>query len=154
MLCCDLVVAARSAKLGDAHANYGLLPGGGSSGEAARKIGPTRGEVSALYRRVRAGRTGCRRRLVNQVVDDARADTPATEALVRLARKQSPLVLRRMKALVDDGLEQRLLGRMRQEIARKRGPRPQPRSEEGLAASRRSAKPALLRQIDPAGGKE
>ena len=31
VLCCDLVIAARSAKLGDAHANYGLLPGGGAS---------------------------------------------------------------------------------------------------------------------------
>jgi len=31
VLCCDLVIAARSAKLGDAHANFGLLPGGGSS---------------------------------------------------------------------------------------------------------------------------
>ncbi|HPU54417.1 MAG TPA: enoyl-CoA hydratase/isomerase family protein, partial [Burkholderiaceae bacterium] len=31
VLCCDLVIAARSAKIGDAHANFGLLPGGGSS---------------------------------------------------------------------------------------------------------------------------
>src|SRR5690606_13389530 len=42
VLCCDLVVAARSARLGDAHANYGLLPGGGSSVRLPRKIGPTR----------------------------------------------------------------------------------------------------------------
>ena len=42
MLCCDLVIAARSARLGDAHANYGLLPGGGSSVRLPRKIGPTR----------------------------------------------------------------------------------------------------------------
>jgi len=31
VLCCDLVIAAKSAKIGDAHANYGLLPGGGGS---------------------------------------------------------------------------------------------------------------------------
>ncbi len=80
MLCCDLVVAARSAKLGDAHANYGLLPGGGSSVRLPQDR-PDAGEVSALYRRVRAGRTVCRRRLVNQVVDDD-ALIPATEALV------------------------------------------------------------------------
>ncbi|WP_457831854.1 enoyl-CoA hydratase/isomerase family protein, partial [Staphylococcus aureus] len=42
VLCCDLVIAARSAKLGDAHANFGLLPGGGSSVRLPRKIGPTR----------------------------------------------------------------------------------------------------------------
>ena len=30
VLSCDMVVAAESAKLGDAHSNYGLLPGGGN----------------------------------------------------------------------------------------------------------------------------
>src|SRR3990172_2107434 len=42
LLCCDLVIAAQSAKIGDAHANYGLLPGGGGSVRLPRKIGPTR----------------------------------------------------------------------------------------------------------------
>ncbi|RYH70997.1 MAG: enoyl-CoA hydratase/isomerase family protein, partial [Alcaligenaceae bacterium] len=31
VLACDLVFAARSAQFGDAHANYGLMPGAGSS---------------------------------------------------------------------------------------------------------------------------
>ncbi|TXH40894.1 MAG: enoyl-CoA hydratase/isomerase family protein, partial [Burkholderiaceae bacterium] len=42
VLCCDLVIAARSAKLGDAHANYGLLPGGGASVRLPRLIGAAR----------------------------------------------------------------------------------------------------------------
>lgn len=103
MLCCDLVVAARSAKLGDAHANYGLLPGGGSSVRLPRKIGSTRakyllytGEFVPAEQLVAAG-------LVNEVVDDDKL-IPTTQALVAKLVSKSPLGLRRMKALVDDGL--------------------------------------------------
>ena len=42
MLCCDLVVASRSASFGDAHANYGLLPAGGGSIRLPRRVGPAR----------------------------------------------------------------------------------------------------------------
>ena len=42
ILCYDSVIAAESAKIGDAHANYGLIPGGGGSVRLPRKIGPTR----------------------------------------------------------------------------------------------------------------
>jgi len=42
VLVCDLVIAAESARIGDAHANYGLIPGGGGSVRLPRKIGPMR----------------------------------------------------------------------------------------------------------------
>jgi len=105
VLCCDLVIAARSAKLGDAHANFGLLPGGGGSVRLPRKIGPTRakylmftGDFVPAEALVECG-------LVNQVVDDAEL-TACVEALVAKLKTKSSLVLSRMKALVDDGLEQ------------------------------------------------
>ena len=105
ILCCDLVLAAQSARLGDAHANYGLFPGGGSAVRLPRRIGPTRakymlftGEPVDAAALLAAG-------LINEVVPDA--DLPA--ATVRLVAKlaaKSPLVLRRMKAAVNDGLDQ------------------------------------------------
>lgn len=105
VLCCDLVVAARSAKIGDAHGNYGLLPGGGSSVRLPRLIGATRakhllftGDFLDAEKLMDAG-------LVNQVVDDDKLEA-ATQALADKLALRSPLVLRRMKALVDDGLEQ------------------------------------------------
>ena len=105
VLCCDLVIAARSAKLGDAHANFGLLPGGGGSVRLPRKIGPTRakylmytGDFVAAEELIACG-------LVNEVVDDDRL-TEAVESLVAKLASKSSLGLRRMKALVDDGLEQ------------------------------------------------
>lgn len=105
VLCCDLVIAAKSAKFGDAHANYGLIPGGGGSVRLPRKIGPTRakylmytGEFWPAEEFERAG-------LVNRVVPDDQLDDAVAELAARLSEK-SPLGLGLMKQLVDDGLEQ------------------------------------------------
>lgn len=115
VLCCDLVLAARSAKIGDAHANYGLLPGGGSSVRLPRAIGPTRakyllftGDFVDAAELVAAG-------LVNQVVDDDQLES-ATQAVADKIATKSPLGLRRMKALVDDGLQQPMDTALRLEL--------------------------------------
>lgn len=42
MLACDLVIAADDARIGDQHANYGLMPGGGSTQRLPRKLGHQR----------------------------------------------------------------------------------------------------------------
>ncbi|MFV0280125.1 MAG: enoyl-CoA hydratase/isomerase family protein [Rhodoblastus sp.] len=140
MLCCDLVIAARSARLGDAHANYGLLPGGGSSVRLPRKIGPTRakyllytGEFVPADQLVAAG-------LVNEVVDDDEL-IAATEALAAKLASKSPLVLRRMKALVDDGLEQPAAIALRQELLASEVHAHSHDLKEGLAAFEEKRKP-------------
>jgi enoyl-CoA hydratase len=133
VLCCDLVLAARSAKLGDAHANFGLLPGGGSSVRLPRKIGPTRakyllytGEFVPAEQLREAG-------LVNEVVDDADLLAAAGRLVARL-RTKSPLVLRRMKALVDDGLEQPIETALRLELLASEVHAHSHDMKEGLAA--------------------
>ncbi|HKB52657.1 MAG TPA: enoyl-CoA hydratase/isomerase family protein [Ramlibacter sp.] len=105
LLCCDLVIASEEARLGDGHANFGLLPGGGASVRLPRKIGPTRakyllftGELVAPAQLLAAG-------LVNEVAPPAGLDA-AVERLIGKLSNKSPLGLRRMKELVDDGLEQ------------------------------------------------
>jgi enoyl-CoA hydratase len=105
LLCCDLAVAAQSARLGDGHANFGLLPGGGASVRLPRKIGSTRakflfftGELLPAADLVAAG-------LLNDIVPDAELDQ-AVDRLVDKLSNKSPLGLSRMKTLVDDGLEQ------------------------------------------------
>lgn len=115
VLCCDLVIAAESARIGDAHANYGLLPGGGGSVRLPRKIGPTRakyllytGEFLPAADLVDCG-------LVNQVVpDDALGSTVQTLA-EKIAAK-SPLSIARVKQLVADGAQQPVHSALRQEI--------------------------------------
>jgi enoyl-CoA hydratase/carnithine racemase len=105
VLCCDLVVAAESARFGDAHANYGLLPGAGGSVRLPRKIGATRakrllftGETATADAMREAG-------LVSEVVPDAELDAAVAKLVDAIAEK-SPLSLRGMKQLVRDGLEQ------------------------------------------------
>lgn len=143
MLCCDLVIAARSAKIGDAHANYGLLPGGGSSVRLPRKIGVARakyllytGEFVPADQLVAAG-------LVNEVVNDAGL-VAAAESLVAKLTAKSPLVLRRMKALVDDGLEQPVAVALRQELLASEVHAHSHDLKEGLAAFAEKRKPNFI----------
>lgn len=105
VLACDLVVAAESARFGDAHVNYGLLPGGGSSVRLPRKLGPNRakyllfsGDTVPASELVACG-------FIHQVVADGELAAAAGGLATRIAAK-SPLALRRLKQLVDTGLEQ------------------------------------------------
>jgi enoyl-CoA hydratase/carnithine racemase len=143
VLCCDLVIAARSAKLGDAHANFGLLPGGGSSVRLPRKIGPTRakyllftGDFVAADDLVACG-------LVNEVVDDAELMTAVKRLVAKLGSKSS-LVLRRMKALVADGLEQPQDVALRLELLASEVHAHSHDMREGLAAFEEKRKPSFI----------
>lgn len=42
LLCCDIVLAAASARIGDGHARYGVIPAGGATARLPRKIGKNR----------------------------------------------------------------------------------------------------------------
>jgi enoyl-CoA hydratase/carnithine racemase len=42
ILCCDVVIVANSAKVGDAHTTFGVVPGGGSSFRLPRIVGVMR----------------------------------------------------------------------------------------------------------------
>lgn len=142
MLCCDLVVAARSAKLGDAHANYGLLPGGGASVRLPRLIGATRakylmftGEFVSADEMAAAG-------LVNRVVDDD-CLLREVQVLVDKIAGKSPLGLRRMKALIDDGLQQPVDTALRLELLASEAHAYSDDLREGLAAFSEKRRPAF-----------
>ncbi len=105
VLCCDLVIAARSAKIGDAHANYGLLPGGGGSVRLPRAIGANRAKYLLFTGEFVEAEAMQQAGLVHEVVDDDKLEA-ATQALSDKLATKSPIGLRRMKALVDDGMEQ------------------------------------------------
>lgn len=105
VLCCDLVIAAESAKLGDAHANYGLIPGGGGSVRLPRKIGPTRAKYLMYTGEFLPARDLLAMGLVNEVVPDGELTAAVERVVAKLATK-SPVGLARMKYLVDAGLNQ------------------------------------------------
>ncbi|MGI5132334.1 enoyl-CoA hydratase/isomerase family protein [Pseudonocardia sp. CA-107938] len=105
LLCCDVVLAAEGARIGDLHANAGLLPGAGGTYRLPRRIGRNpalwlmfSGDTAPVEDFQRWG-------LIHRVVPGAELMSEAERLAVALTRK-SPLGLRRMKELVQDGLEQ------------------------------------------------
>ncbi|CAN5411578.1 enoyl-CoA hydratase/isomerase family protein [soil metagenome] len=99
VLACDLVIAGESARFGDAHANFGLLPGGGSSVRLPRKVGPMRArEMMFTGDSYTAGDMKLAG-LVTTVVNDGAVEDEAGKLADRLALR-SPTGLRRMKSLL------------------------------------------------------
>ena len=140
VLSCDLAIAAKSAVLGDGHANFGLLPGAGASVRLPRKIGPTRakylfftGDLLPATECLAAG-------LVNEVVEDAEMEA-AVERLVKKIAAKSAIGLRRMKQLVDDGLDQPRDTAMRLELAMSALHTASFDRNEGIAAFNEKRKP-------------
>ena len=105
VLVCDVVLAAEEAKFGDAHARHGLSPGWGGSVRLPRKIGPNRAKWMMFTAEMVSATTMAEWGLVHQGVPAAELDDAVQALAARMADK-SPLGLRRMKQLVDDGLEQ------------------------------------------------
>lgn len=99
VLACDLIIAGESARFGDAHANYGLLPGGGSSVRLPRKIGPMRAREMMFTGDSYAAADMKLAGLVTAVVNDSAVETEAGKLADRLALR-SPAGLRRMKSLL------------------------------------------------------
>ena len=101
LLASDIVVASTAARIGDAHANYGLLPGAGGSVRLARVVGTQMAKYLALTgahfppsSRVLAG-------LVSEIVEPGELENRLAELAATLADK-SPLGLRRMKHLINN----------------------------------------------------
>jgi enoyl-CoA hydratase/carnithine racemase len=104
VLSCDLVIAGHQAKFGDAHATYGLLPGAGGSVRLPRRIGSIRAKQMMFTAEFVSADQALDWGLINEVCSGDQLAT-RLEALVRKIAEKSPLGIRRMKRLVDDGLD-------------------------------------------------
>jgi enoyl-CoA hydratase len=101
---CDFMIAAASAKIGDAHANFGALPGGGATVRLPRIVGVNWARylmyTGELYPAADMAAIG----LVIRVVEDGKLESEVQAVAERIASK-SPLGLKRMKMLLNDGLD-------------------------------------------------
>ena len=102
-LVCDFIVASADARIGDGHARFGLLPGGGASARLPRRIGVAAakwlsftGELFPAQELMACG-------LVQRVYPAAQF-TNEVNRLANLIAKRSPLGLRRVKALIENAL--------------------------------------------------
>lgn len=103
-LMCDFILATASARLGDAHANFGAMPGGGASARLPRVVGINQAcymmFTGELFPAEEAHRFG----LVTRVFPDESFETDVQAVAEKIASK-SPLGLKRMKTLLHDSLD-------------------------------------------------
>jgi enoyl-CoA hydratase len=117
MLACDMVIAARSARIGDQHARFGLVPGWGGSQRLPRAVGMRRALDLMFSARWLDAVTAEAWGLVNQVADDDKLDDEARAFCADLAAK-SAAGLGLMKRLARDGLGLSLADGLALEIER------------------------------------
>ena len=115
LLACDIVIAARSAKIGDAHAAYGQLPGAGGSQRLPRTVGPLRARYLMMTGDILDADEAERIGLVSTVFADAELDE-RIERLVERLLAASPLGLAGMKRLVHDGMKLGMDDALRMEL--------------------------------------
>ena len=139
-LACDLVVAAESAKLGDAHANFGVFPGAGGAAVLARKL-PLNVAKYLLFTGEALPADELRTwGLVNDVVPDGQLHDTVERLAARLAEK-SPLVLTRMKRVANESSDKTLDDALRQELSELRRHMRSYDIQEGLRAFSEKRKP-------------
>lgn len=108
-LCCDIVVAATSAQMGDGHSIFGFLPGSGGAWRLARKLGSNQAKYLAFLGEPVSAHEMATMGLVSRVFEDAEFSEGVTELCAKLA-KRSPLGLRRMKETIEAGLSSDRVG--------------------------------------------
>jgi len=104
MLGADVVFAARSARLGDQHAQFGLIPGWGSSQRLPRLVGLRRAMDIMYSARWLSADEACAIGLVNYVTEDSALADDAIAYAAQLAER-SRQGLAEMKHLARDGLK-------------------------------------------------
>lgn len=120
VLSCDLVVAAASARMGDGHAKFGVIPGGGASVRLPRKIPLALAKQLFFTAELVSAQTMQAWGLVNRVVPDAELK-PAVTAMADQIGRASPLAVRTIKALVDQSLQVSVDEAIEAELAAFRG---------------------------------
>lgn len=107
MLAADVAFAGASARLGDQHAHFGLVPGWGASQRLPRLIGRRRALDLMFSARWLSAAEALAIGLVNYVVPDAELAAAAFDYCTTLAAK-SRRGLALMKRLADEGLDRTL----------------------------------------------
>ena len=87
LLACDMVIAAEDARIGDQHANFGLMPGAGSTQRLPRKIGYQRAMDLLLSGRWLSGKEAEEWGLVLRAVPVTGLDEALEELLSTLRDK-------------------------------------------------------------------
>ncbi len=99
---CDLVVAAQSARFADGHANFGLLPLGGTGHRLPARVGLSNAKRLFFTGELISAEDAYRMGLANWVVPDDQLEE-ALQELCRTLAAKAPDVLARMKLIANHG---------------------------------------------------
>lgn len=142
LLACDIVLAAQEAQIGDAHLNFGQLPGAGGSQRLPRAIGSLRAKHLMFSGRFLSGREAVEIGLANETVPGSEL-MPRAQAFARKLAAHSPSGLRGAKHLVNQGMEMPLAEALEFEIGYvHRYATTDPDATEGLHAFAEKRQPA------------
>ena len=144
VLVCDLVVADEEARLGDQHANFGLVAGGGGSQRLPRVIGARRAKELMLLGGWIGADQALAWGLVNRVAPAGKLPETVTEMASTLANL-SPSASRSAKALVNRALDVDLATGLDLEAAEVARHMRGADAAEGLAAFVAKRKPVFRR---------
>jgi enoyl-CoA hydratase/carnithine racemase len=100
MMCCDLIYAARSAKIGDAHCNYGIVPGGGGAAIMPRMLPLPIAKYLLFTGEFLPAETLQPYGLINEVVDDDQL-LDQVAMVASIICQKSPLGLARAKKVAN-----------------------------------------------------
>ncbi|MDA8483423.1 enoyl-CoA hydratase/isomerase family protein [Pseudomonas resinovorans] len=140
VLCCDLVIAAESARFGDAHSNFGVFPGGGGAAVLPRKVPENVAKYMLFTGDSLPAQDMKAYGLVNEVVADAELQDRVQAIGNKLAEK-SPLVLRRMKRVANESGDKSRADALRDELLELRNHQRSYDLAEGLRAFAEKRKP-------------
>jgi enoyl-CoA hydratase/carnithine racemase len=107
MQACDFAVVSSSARIGDNHANYDQVPGGGSTQRLPRLVGRQRATGLILSGERLSGEDAAAWGLAYRSYEPAAFDT-AVEALAERLAKVAPETLAVTKRLIREGLREDL----------------------------------------------
>ena len=98
------MIAGEGARLGDGHANYGLLPGAGASARLPRRLGLNHAKFLMLTGDLLSVSNPLFAPLVSMIVPDSELQEAVDGIASKLASK-SPLGLHHMKQLLNNAVE-------------------------------------------------
>nr|HID59524.1 enoyl-CoA hydratase/isomerase family protein [Desulfobacterales bacterium] len=101
---CDILIASEEARIGDQHANYGLIPGGGGTQRLPRKIPFNKAKELVLTGAWLSPQEAEKLGLVNRVVPPDKLQDEAMGMAKQLAEK-SPVASKTIKWLMNKGIQ-------------------------------------------------
>lgn len=103
-LACDILIASTNARFADTHVRMGVTPGWALSQALSRRIGSSRAKELSLSGNFLDAETAASWGLVNRVLSPAQL-MPAALKLAQDIASCDPDMVRRYKALIDDGYD-------------------------------------------------